>query len=137
MTKIFVNGCFDLLHRGHLALLNHAKSQGDYLLVAIDSDQRVAQHKGSSRPVNDQITRKLILENLKAVDQVKIFASDQELIDIIQAYQPDVMIVGGDWRGRSVIGSQYAKSLVFFDRIDDESTTKTIENYLDRRHLSR
>ena len=129
MTKIFVNGCFDLLHRGHLALLNHAKSQGDYLLVAIDSDQRVAQHKGSSRPVNDQITRKLILENLKAVDQ--------ELIDIIQAYQPDVMIVGGDWRGRSVIGSQYAKSLVFFDRIDDESTTKTIENYLDRRHLSR
>jgi rfaE bifunctional protein nucleotidyltransferase chain/domain len=137
MTRVFVNGCFDLLHIGHLELLNYARSQGDYLLVAIDSDSRVSNNKGHERPINPERNRAAVLKNFRAVDEVKIFASDQELIDIVKSYQPDIMIVGSDWRNRPVIGSQYSKSLMFFDRIGNESSTKTIESYLNRRHLHR
>ena len=137
MTKVFVNGCFDLLHIGHLELLNYARSQGDYLLVAIDSDQRIKKNKGSDRPINSERNRAEILRNFRSVNEVKIFASDQELIDIIKVYQPDIMIVGSDWRNKPVIGSQYSRSVIFFDRIGNESTTKIIESYLNRRHLHR
>ena len=137
MTKVFVNGCFDLLHIGHLELLNYARSQGDYLLVAIDSDQRIKKNKGSDRPINSERNRAEILRNFRSVNEVKIFASDQELIDIIKVYQPDIMIVGSDWRNKPVIGSQYSRSVIFFDRIGHESTTKISESYLNRRHLHR
>lgn len=133
MIKVFVNGSFDVLHRGHLDLLNTAKSYGDYLLVAIDSDRRIAEKKGRDRPFNNEINRQCIMENLKAVDAVKIFDSDGELIDIIREYSPDIMVVGGDWRLKTVIGSQYARDLRFFDRVNDESTTKTLQRYIDRR----
>ena len=133
MIKIFVNGSFDILHLGHLELLNTAKSLGDHLLVAIDSDRRIGEMKGQDRPFNNQINRYTLMKNLKAVDEVKIFDSDIELIDIIKAYQPDIMMVGGDYRGKRVIGSEYAKKLNFFDRVYNESTSNTIQNYLDRR----
>lgn len=132
-TRIFVNGSFDLLHPGHIRLLNTARSLGDYLLVAIDSDRRIAEKKGSDRPVNDQFVRQVIMSNLKAVDEVQIFDSDQELENIIRIYQPDIMMVGSDWQGRPVIGSEYAKRLEFFKRQDDYSTTSTIQSYLNRR----
>lgn len=135
MKKIFVNGSFDLLHRGHIELLNYASSKGDYLLVAIDSDRRITEKKGKSRPFNDQLTRLCLMKNLKAVDDVKIFDTDQELIDIIKDYSPDLMIVGSDWFGKSVIGSNYSKSVEFFDRVLDESTTKLLENYINRRSM--
>jgi rfaE bifunctional protein nucleotidyltransferase chain/domain len=130
--KIFVNGTFDILHSGHIGLLNYAKSLGDILLVAIDSDERVAEKKGLDRPINNQTTRKLILENLKAVDGVEIFGSDIELTNIIKKYSPDIMIVGSDWRGKTVIGSEYAKELIFYERTSDESTTKTLNNFISR-----
>lgn len=133
MTKVFVNGSFDVLHRGHLELLNTAKGYGDYLLVAIDSDRRIAEKKGSDRPFNNELNRKVLMENLKAVDEVKIFDSDGELIDIIREYSPDIMVVGGDWRLKTVIGSQHARELRFFDRTNDESTTKTLQRYINRR----
>ena len=84
MKKIVVNGTFDVLHLGHLALLNYAKSLGDHLTVAIDSDQRVKLLKGNTRPINSAVERKTLLENLRAVDQVEIFNLDSELIDIIK-----------------------------------------------------
>ena len=133
MIKIFVNGSFDILHLGHLELLNTAKSLGDHLLVAIDSDRRISEMKGKDRPFNNQINRYTLMKNLKSVDEVKIFDSESELIDIIKAYQPDVMMVGGDYRGKRVIGSEYAKKLNFFDRLYNESTSNTIQNYLNRR----
>ena len=133
--RIFVNGTFDILHMGHLDLLNYAKSLGTYLLVAIDSDNRVTEKKGSDRPFNKIANRISLLSNLKAVDEVKIFNNDFELEIIIQNYKPDIMIVGSDWKGKIIIGSKYAKQLIFFDRKIDESTTKTIENYINRRHL--
>jgi rfaE bifunctional protein nucleotidyltransferase chain/domain len=133
--KVFVNGTFDILHMGHLDLLNCAKSLGTYLLVAVDSDNRVTEKKGSDRPFNKIDNRVALLNNLKAVDEVKVFNSDIELEMILQQYKPDIMMIGSDWKGKPVIGSEYAKELIFFDRIIDESTTKTIENYINRRHL--
>lgn len=133
--KIFVNGTFDILHIGHLELLNYAKSLGTYLVVAVDSDNRVTEKKGSDRPFNKIDNRVGLLSNLKAVDKVLVFNTDFELESIIEQYNPDIMLVGSDWKDKTVIGSEYAKKLVFFDRTIDESTTKTIENYINRRHL--
>lgn len=133
MIKVFVNGSFDIIHIGHLDLLNTARSLGDYLLVAIDSDRRISEKKGKDRPFNNQDNRYSLMSNLKAVDRVKIFDSDQELIDIIKEYQPDVMMVGSDYKDKTVIGSEYAKQVIFFNRVKDESTTKTIQNFINRR----
>lgn len=133
MKKIFVNGTFDVLHRGHLELLNYAKSLGDYLLVGIDNDERVKEKKGLTRPIYNQEERKFFLENLKAVDEVGIFYDDSSLEGMIKEYKPDIMIVGSDWKGKPVIGSHYAAKLIFFDRIGDYATTKTIQDIIDRR----
>ncbi len=130
--KIFVNGTFDILHRGHIELLNYAKSLGDFLLVGIDSDERVKEKKGSTRPIHSQEERKFFLENLKAVDSVDVFSSDKELEEMIKSFKPDIMVVGSDWKDKSVIGSYYAANLIFFERIGDYSTTKTIQGIIDR-----
>ena len=130
MKQVVVNGTFDILHSGHLALLNHARSLGDRLTVAIDSDQRVKRLKGSSRPINTELERQEMLANLRAVDEVKIFETDQDLIDIVS--QADVMVKGSEYRDQSIIGRTYCKELVFFDRIDGYSTTKKIQDIVDR-----
>lgn len=131
--KIFVNGTFDVLHPGHLDLLKYAKSLGDFLLVAIDSDTRVASKKGKDRPLNSQYNRAILLESLKYVDSVRIFSSDEELIQIVKKYQPDIMIVGSDWKDKPVIGSEYAKRLEFYSRTTPYSTTQILENFIARR----
>lgn len=133
MKKIFVNGTFDVLHPGHIQLLNYAKSLGDILMVAIDTDERVKEKKGESRPVFSQEERKFFLINLKAVDEVVFFGSDEALENTIETFSPDIMIVGSDWKGKPVIGSHFAKELKFYDRIKDYSTTNTIQNIIDRR----
>jgi len=133
--KVFVNGTFDIIHPGHLELLYYAKSLGDRLLVALDTDERVRKLKGSDRPINSLSTRKLIMSSLKPVDHVKSFGSDEELSSIIKAYKPDVMVVGSDYRNKSVIGGEYAKRLVFFDRIEQYSSTKVIEKIKNERTL--
>jgi rfaE bifunctional protein nucleotidyltransferase chain/domain len=130
--NIFVNGTFDILHRGHLELLNYAKSLGDYLCVGIDTDDRVKEKKGPTRPIHNQDERKFFLENLKAVDEVKLFSSDEELEGLVKSFKPNIMVVGSDWKDKSVIGSYYAAELIFFDRIGDYATTKTIQDIIDR-----
>lgn len=132
MTRVFVNGTFDLLHRGHLELLNYAKSLGDYLCVGIDTDERVKKKKGPKRPIHNQEERKFFLENLKSVNEVRFFSNDDELKTLIKNFNPDIMIVGSDWKNKSVIGSYHASKLIFFDRINDYSTTKTIQSIIDR-----
>ena len=132
MKTIFVNGTFDLLHRGHLELLNYAKSLGDYVCVGIDTDDRVRQMKGPTRPIYNQDERKFFLENLKAVDEVRFFSNDSELEGLVKSVKPDIMIVGSDWKDKSVIGSYYASELIFFDRIEDYATTKTIQDIINR-----
>ena len=131
--KVFVNGTFDILHRGHLELLNYAKTVGEYVCVGIDTDDRVRKKKGLSRPIHNQEERKFFLENLKSVDEVRFFSTDKQLKNLVKDFKPDVMIVGSDWKGKSVIGSYYASELRFFERIGDYATTKTIENIINRR----
>ena len=133
MRKVFVNGTFDLLHRGHLDLLNYAKSLGEYVIVGIDSDERVKQMKGSSRPINCLMDRAHMLANLKSVDEVRFFGSDEELEGLVKEVKPDIMVVGSDWKGKSVIGSYWAAKLIFFDRIGEYATTKTIQDIINRR----
>jgi D-beta-D-heptose 7-phosphate kinase/D-beta-D-heptose 1-phosphate adenosyltransferase len=130
MKKIIVNGTFDIIHVGHLKLLDYAKSLGDHLTVAIDTDERIKSKKGRSRPINNEYERKLMLEFLKPVDQVIIFGTDQELIDIIK--QCDIMVKGSDYKGKSVIGETYCKQVIYYDRIEQYSTTKKIQDIVTR-----
>lgn len=132
MKKVFVNGTFDIIHCCHIELLNFAKSHGEILYVAIDSDKRVKEKKGPTRPIHNQRDRKFLLENLKAVDRVLIFNTDEELTDLVKIIKPDIMIVGSDWKDKPVIGSQHAAEFKFFDRIDGYSTTKIIQSIINR-----
>jgi D-beta-D-heptose 7-phosphate kinase/D-beta-D-heptose 1-phosphate adenosyltransferase len=131
--NVFVNGTFDVLHLGHIALLNHAKSLGNTLFVGIDSDRRVGEKKGPSRPINTVYERQQMLLNLKAVDEVMIFDSDQELEMLVKQIRPGIMVVGSDWEGRPIIGSEFAKQLVYYSRINGYSSTQKIQDIIDRR----
>ena len=132
MKTIFVNGTFDLLHPGHLVLLNTARSMGDYLIVAIDSDRRVRELKGEDRPINSQQDRQTLLSNIKAVDLVDIFDTDEELIALVKLYKPDIMFKGSDWKGKPIVGESYCKKIEYYDRIEEYSTTKTIQRITNR-----
>jgi len=132
MKKIIVNGSFDLLHPGHIRLLNYAKSLGDYLLVAVDTDDRIRQLKGKSRPYNTQYERTTLLENLKSVDEVKAFDSELELVNIIKEYQPNTMVKGSDYQGTTVVGEEFCGEIVFLER-DGYSTTRKIQSFTGRR----
>ena len=129
MKKIIVTGTFDIVHLGHLELLNYAKSLGDHLTVCIDTDRRVKEKKGDKRPINNQIERLTLLKNLKCVDDVKLFDTDQDLIDIVKKH--DIMVKGSDHKGKSVIGEKYCK-VIYYDRIEKYSTTKKIQSIIDR-----
>jgi len=135
MTKVFVNGSFDLLHTGHLDLLFYAKRLGTHLQVAIDSDERIRELKGFDRPVNPLHVRKAIMQALKPVDSVSVFSTDEDLINTIIGYSPDIMVKGSDWRGKKVIGEEYCGKVIFYERVNDESTTKIIEDFISRRQL--
>ena len=127
MKVVWINGCFDVLHRGHIELFKFAESKGDYVIVGIDSDFRVKQLKGHSRPINSEEDRKFMLESIKYIDRVVIFQTSSELRGMISYFRPDIMIVGSDYKNKAVIGSEYADELIFFDRIGDYSTTNILE----------
>ena len=124
----FVNGCFDVLHRGHIKLLQYARAQGTKLIVGLDSDARVKELKGEARPVNPQEDRKFMLESLECVDAVYIFNSDEELENLVRIVGPYTMIVGEEYREKKVIGWHPEISLRFFPKVDGYSTTKIIKD---------
>lgn len=125
--KVMVNGTFDILHRGHIELLNYAKSQGDQLLVAIDTDRRVRELKGQNRPVNNQDDRKIFLYNLKAVDMVMLFDSQEDLINIMKEYKPDIYVKGDDWKkDRPSTAEKFCNKVIYYPRIPNYSTTNII-----------
>jgi len=133
MTTVMVNGTFDVLHPGHVALLNTARSYGDWLVVAIDTDRRVKELKGDKRPINNQNDRRIMLSALKAVDIVEFFDSTEELVKLMERYQPDVYIKGSDWKHDTASTAHtYAKKVIYFDRIDEYSTTNTIQDIISR-----
>jgi rfaE bifunctional protein nucleotidyltransferase chain/domain len=129
MTKIvWTNGCFDILHRGHFEMIEYAKSLGDYLIVGIDSDEKVREDKGSSRPYNTVEDRKYALKSLRHVDEVVVFNTAEQLSTIIRSISPHIMVVGSDWKGKEVVGQNFCGELNFFDRIGDYSTTNILES---------
>jgi D-beta-D-heptose 7-phosphate kinase/D-beta-D-heptose 1-phosphate adenosyltransferase len=130
--RIFVNGSFDVLHLGHLRLLNYARSLGDHLCIAIDTDRRIRELKGDNRPINNLHERKTMLANLRCVDEVLVFDSDQDLIHILQAYKPDVIVKGSDHRETSQLSKQYCKEVIFYERFGGYSSTKKIQNIVGR-----
>ena len=135
MKKVFVNGAFDVLHSGHLDLLDFAGMLGGHLLVAIDTDSRIEYNKGIGRPFNPLSIRKHIMSMLKPVNSVRVFDTDEDLVGIIKAYQPDVMVKGSDWKGKTILGEEYCKEIVFYERTNGQSTTKAIEDFITRRQL--
>ena len=137
MKKVFVNGAFDVLHSGHLDMLDYAASLGDHLLVAIDTDTRIEYNKGKGRPFNKLSIRKRLMMSLKPVNSVSVFNTDQDLIDLIRRVKPDIMVKGSDWKGKPIIGEEYCKKVIFYERTNGESTTKTIQDFIDRRQLLR
>jgi D-beta-D-heptose 7-phosphate kinase/D-beta-D-heptose 1-phosphate adenosyltransferase len=123
---VFTNGCFDILHVGHVKYLQEAKSFGDILIVGLNSDASVRELKGPTRPVNTEDDRAYILAALDAVDYVVKF-SDDTPHDLIKMIAPDVLVKGGDYEGKKVVGTEFAKVLKLVDFVDGKSTTKTIE----------
>jgi len=126
--KVWVNGTFDVLHVGHIKLLEFASQFGS-LRVGIDTDKRVKELKGFDRPFNNQEDRKKMLESIKFVDEVVLFDSREELIISVKEYSPDIMVVGDDYKGEIVYGSEHAKKLVFFEKLPNYSSTKILNYY--------
>jgi D-glycero-beta-D-manno-heptose 1-phosphate adenylyltransferase len=116
---VFTNGCFDILHSGHVLYLNEAKKQGDLLFLGLNSDSSVKRLKGESRPINAENDRKYVMENLKSIDFVEIFSEDTPL-ELIKTVKPNVLVKGGDWKIEQIVGHEVVlasggevKSLVF------------------------
>ena len=127
MVKVFVNGTFDVLHPGHIRLLNYARNLGNYLTVAIDTDRRVNLLKGEDRPINSLYIRREMLLALRSVDDVKMFDTDEELTQLIKSIRPSIMVVGSDYKDKKVIGSEFVEKLIYYERIPEYSSTHTIE----------
>ena len=123
---VFTNGCFDILHVGHVKYLQEAKSFGDVLIVGLNSDASVRRLKGPTRPVNPVEDRAYLLAALEAVDFVVPFEEDTPY-ELIKMIEPDVLVKGGDYKGKQVVGTEFAKELKLVDFVDGKSTTKTIE----------
>jgi D-beta-D-heptose 7-phosphate kinase/D-beta-D-heptose 1-phosphate adenosyltransferase len=123
---VFTNGCFDILHVGHVKYLQIAKSFGDVLIVGLNSDASVSRLKGPSRPVNMAEDRAYLLAALEAVDFVVPFEDDTPY-ELIKMIAPDTLVKGGDYEGKEVIGTEFASELRLVDFVDGKSTTKTIE----------
>jgi rfaE bifunctional protein nucleotidyltransferase chain/domain len=126
----FTNGCFDLLHRGHVHVLRQARACGDVLIVGINSDESVKQIKGSARPVLPESDRCELLGAMEMVDFVILF-NESDPYDLIAAIQPDVLVKGGDWNSEKIIGADLVEeaggSVVVVPYIKGFSTTEIIE----------
>lgn len=122
---VWSNGCFDILHAGHIALLEHAKSQGDRLVVGLDTDERVKKSKGNSRPINTLENRLRVLSSIKFVDEVVSFGTDEELIQRIKESGAELIVIGNDYLGKRVIGSEILP-VHFFCKVEGLSSTGVI-----------
>lgn len=127
---VFTNGCFDIIHRGHIEYLNEAKKLGDFLLVAVNSDRSVKKIKGENRPINSQQDRAVVLDNLKPVDGVIIF-DEETPYELIKLIVPDVLVKGGDWKVEEIVGSDivltHGGRVISLSFIENYSTTAIIK----------
>ena len=127
MDKIvWCNGTFDILHPGHMQLFKVARSLGDKVIVATDTDEKIKKDKGEHRPVNDLCYRVAMLEAIKYIDVVLTFGDRQELEVLIQLYTPDILLLGNDWQGGDVVGIEHAKGVRFLPRVGGYASSKTL-----------
>jgi len=127
---IFTNGCFDIIHPGHVGLLRYARSLGDKLVVGLNTDRSVRENKGPHRPINSQENRRVVLEAIRWVDEVVLF-DEKTPINLIKVINPDIIVKGGDYVEDEVVGKEVAEIRIF-ELVDGLSTTKTIENINNR-----
>lgn len=125
--RIWMNGCFDILHYGHFRMIEYAASLGT-LIIGIDEDERVKRMKGKDRPYHTLEQRAFNLRSINGVYTVVSFGSDEELIRQIKLFEPDIFVIGSDYKDKPIIGSEYVKEIRYFDRIEGFSTTKILEN---------
>ena len=123
---IFTNGCFDILHIGHVKYLEQAKSYGDVLILGLNSDDSIRKLKCNNRPINSQMDRAYILASLEVVDYLVIFDEDTP-IELIKQIEPDILVKGADYEGKELVGHNIAKEVRLAEFIDDKSTTKIIQ----------
>ncbi|MGI6573807.1 MAG: D-glycero-beta-D-manno-heptose 1-phosphate adenylyltransferase [Fermentimonas sp.] len=125
-TIVFTNGCFDILHVGHVKYLEEAKKYGDVLILGLNADSSVKKLKGDSRPINTQDDRAYILASLRSVDYVVIF-EEETPYELIKAIKPHVLVKGGDYQGKEVVGQDIADEVKLVQFVDGKSTTDTIK----------
>lgn len=127
---VFTNGCFDIVHRGHITYLNEAKALGELLVIGLNSDRSVKELKGPERPINNEQDRKYLLENLKSVDFVEIF-DEQTPLNLIKTIMPSILVKGGDWKIEQIVGSKEVidngGDVYSLNFVDGFSTTNIIE----------
>jgi D-beta-D-heptose 7-phosphate kinase/D-beta-D-heptose 1-phosphate adenosyltransferase len=125
--KVWVNGTFDIIHIGHIKMLEYAASFGE-VRVGVDTDSRVKEKKGSKRPFNTLANRIDFLRSIKYVNTVVPFNSDEELIENIKFYSPDILIVGEEYKDKRVIGSSHVPKVIFYPRVGSFSTSKILNH---------
>jgi len=123
---VFTNGCFDILHAGHVSILEFSRAQGDELVVGLNSDASVRRLKGPTRPVNCQADRALVLAALESVSAVCVFDEDTPH-KLIKSVCPDVLVKGGDYKPSEIVGREFAKKVVRFALLKGRSTTNIIQ----------
>ena len=124
-TVAFTNGCFDILHAGHVSILEFSRNQADVLVLGINSDASVKRLKGPSRPINCQEDRALVCASLQAVDAVVLFEQDTPY-ELIKLVKPDVLVKGADYKVENVVGREFAKKVALYPILEGRSTTNTI-----------
>jgi len=135
LITVFTNGCYDILHPGHIDLLNYASSLGDRLFVCLDTDERVKQNKGADRPINSLAVRSKIVSALKPVSAVLPFDSDEELCSIFEVFNADLLVIGEEYKHKNIVGEDFVKKVIFYERDIRYSTTDVIKNINNRRVL--
>ena len=126
MSIVWTNGTFDILHPGHMQLFKVARSLGDKVIVATDTDAKIKKDKGDHKPINDLCYRVAMLEAIKYIDVVLTFGDRQELEGLIQLYTPDILLLGDDWQGGDVVGIEHAKGVRFLPRVGGYASSKTL-----------
>lgn len=123
MVVVWTNGCFDVLHRGHFELFRFAKKKGNKLIVGLDSDEKIKKDKGESRPFFILEDRIFALNSIKYIDKIVSYNSNVELENKIKECKPNIIVVGSDYYNKKVIGSEYVDKVVFFEKINNYSTS--------------
>lgn len=126
MKKVWVNGTFDVIHVGHIRLLEFASRFG-IVRVGLDTDKRIKEKKGENRPINILNERIELMNAIKYVTDVVSFNTDEELKNEIKKYDPDIFVIGSDYKNKNIIGAEYAKEIIYFNRITEYSTTNLID----------